>query len=153
MHRRFHWLFWPILLAITTAGCTEDEQATGSPTSTGTISTAAPSASAVTLPGLSDVTLVFLRGDTDPNYPMAGEVWVSDGDGSNARQVTPTGIAASYLRLGQSNSGASLLYYITQDAEGNTVIYSTDLDTGERLLMLSYADIPGYYFADISPDG
>jgi len=158
MHRRLDWLFWPLLLATTMVACTnEDEQATGSPTSTGTISTAtptaAPSASAVTLPGLSDVTLVFLRGDTDPNYPMAGEVWVSDGDGSNARQVTPTGIAASYLRLGQSNSGASLLYYITQDAEGNTMIYNTDLDTGERLLMLSYADIPSYYFADVSPDG
>src|SRR2546425_9897161 len=110
MHRRFHWLFWPILLAITTAGCTEDEQATGSPTSTGTISTAtptaAPSASAVTLPGLSDVTLVFLRGDTDPNYPMAGEGWGRDRHRRNARQVTPPGVPGPHLRLWQANTRA-----------------------------------------------
>jgi len=148
-----------MLLPITVIACTgEDEQATSDLAGTATVSTTAtstpsPSPSPSIIAGLENATLVFLRGDTDPDYPMAGEIWLSAADGSNARQITPANVASSYVGLVRSNSGADLLYYLTQDAEGNTSIHSGDLNTGETVPLLSYADVPKYYFADISPDG
>jgi hypothetical protein len=157
MHRLLDSLFWPLLLAAITIACTGDgEQPTGDPTAGSPVSTATPpspaSPSPRTLEGLGDVTLVFLRGDVSPEYPQAGAIWTSGLNGANANQVTPTDVAASFVGVHESNSGAHLLYYMTQDADGKTTIFSTDLDTGETVLVLSYMDIPNYYFADVSPD-
>lgn len=156
MHGRHYLACWPLLVAAMVVACTEDdEQLASSPTGAVSPATtiAAPDASGATLAGMSDVTLVFIRGDTDPNYPTAGPIWVSDGDGSNARQVTPVGVTAGYVGRGVSKSSGNLLYYLIQDPGANTTIYSADLDTGETALIMSYPDLPNYYFADVSTDG
>jgi len=62
-------------------------------------------------------------------------------------------MVTSYVSLISSKSGGHLLYYMSQDNEANTTIYSADLDTGDTVLVLSYRDIPDHYFADVSPDG
>ncbi len=97
--------------------------------------------------------LLLLRGDSDPQYPAAGAIWISDLAGVNARQVTPEGVPAAFIGLVKSKTGETLVYYATQDAEGNTTVYSANLATSETASVLAYRDVPGFYYADISPDG
>ena len=100
----------------------------------------------------ADAGIVFLRGQSDPQY-LTGAIWLSNLDGTNARQVSPEGVRASYVGRVASKSGSTLVYYAIQNAEGITTIHTTNLDTGETAAVLSYQDYPDHYSTDISPDG
>lgn len=154
MYGRRPWILLAVVLAASIVACSEEAGETG-PTST-TMASGEPSnvdSPAPTPAALPATTLVFLRGDASPEAPVAGAIWITDFDGTGARQLTPDGVEASYAGVSPSKSGSYLLYYITQDADGNTIVHSSDLRTGNTEEVLAYRDIPKFYFAAISPDG
>lgn len=151
MHRFYRWLFYSVLAtAAFLTACTEEAQPEAESPSASV--TASPQAMAPPLSDAGGGTVVFLRGQADPQY-LTGAIWISDLDGANAKRVTPEGARASYVGLAVSKSGGTLIYFATQDAEGSTTVYDADLDTGKIAPVLTYPDIPDYYYADVSPDG
>lgn len=138
------------LLTAALAGCTDEPAEWELPSAPAPAASTAPAQPAL---GLGGARVVFIRGAGAAEFPARGSIWVSDLAGSNARQITPEGVAARFVRVIDAKSGARQLYYLSQDAEGNTSLYEADLDTGQTSVVLTYRDIPEHYYADVSPDG
>jgi hypothetical protein len=145
-------LLLSLLVAAVIAACNEDAEL---PAGSETATPVAPSLTSVTPTGPPTTPagkLIFLRDQPDPNY-LHGAIWISDLDGSNARQVSPAGVNASYIGNRRSEANGFLIYYAIQDGTGTTTLYSAALDSGENTVALTYPDTPDYYSAHISPDG
>jgi len=101
--------------------------------------------------------LVFLRPLQTTYGPPTGVLSVSDLDGSNAVQVTPGDLEASFVGLFQ-NDGGTTVYYVAVDPSGAAyTLYSRELTTGEvnKLLAIGSAlsDFAQPPSASLSTDG
>lgn len=99
---------------------------------------------------LNDLKIVHFRALASV-YPFEGALWISEADGSGARQLTPEGVAASFAGVVAGKSGAPVLYYVTEDREDARSVWQLDLSTDDAQLLFSFG-APGSSVV-VSPDG
>ena len=104
----------PALLVLLSCGG-GGAQTSSAQTPTAVVEAPTPTPTALSTPATStspvlgdDATLVFIR-HPESNFPPLGELWISDGDGANARRVSPSGVTAAYAGKIRSKGGSTRL--------------------------------------------
>jgi hypothetical protein len=105
------------------------------------------------VPSVDDFWIVFIRGDTSPEAPLAGEIWVSRADGSDARQIFPGDVPVAFSGLGELPDGTDMVYLTSLNSETNRGSFAVGVADGVGLLNHSYEDLPGLVNAARSADG
>ena len=88
--------------------------------------------------------VVFLRPEADDSEMSAGVIHIgSDLSGSDAVQVTPSDVRASYVGLGE-REGTTFLYYLAAAETGDSFsLEARDLATGETTTLASFESNAG----------
>ena len=147
----------PVLLILVSCRSDADplSQTTVSPTaeSSGLGNTPTPTGSPTpSSPVIENLRLLFLRHPTDV-YEPRGELWISDGDGSNERRLSPAGLNSVYAGKIKGKSGGVIVYFVTEDNETLRSVWRVDVDSGEARSLFSYEARPESVDAGVSPDG
>ncbi|HEY5625877.1 MAG TPA: hypothetical protein VIT93_05270, partial [Dehalococcoidia bacterium] len=149
-------LVTPALLILLSCRADADTlpQTTVSPTAESDVpaDTLTPTASPVPSPlAIENLRLLFVRHPTDI-YAPGGELWISEGDGSNQRRLSPEGVDSAYAGKIRGKAGNVLVYFVAQDIEMGRTVWQVDADDGAPQSVFSFESQPPYLSAAVSPD-
>lgn len=141
-----------LLVALSCGGGDAQSSPTQTPTAVIETPTPLPATPTAVPPILGeDSTLVFIRHPVSI-FPLLGELWISDGDGENARRVSPRGVTAAYAGKVRGKSGVDV-YFVTEEGEEDRSVWRLEIDSGEAQPVFSYQSPPNSLEAAVSPDG